>query len=255
MALGFLAGLISWRIASHERHRDFAYCSDLLFWIMVAGILGGRVAYILADLPYFLRNPAEMIRVDRGGLIFYGGFIGGVIGAALFALRRRESVLDLFDFAVPSLPLAHAFGRIGCFLNGCCHGRVHDGCCSVQYPVDSLAWFHQLHGGLIDRFAARSLPVYPVQLFEAAGNLLIYAGLVFLYRRKPPRGMVAAAYLLTYPVLRLSLEFLRGDPRQRSYGLSLAQWLSIGLLAAGLGLFVFVRHRAAGAAAAPPTES
>jgi phosphatidylglycerol:prolipoprotein diacylglycerol transferase len=215
MAAAFVAATIHWRLLGRQEGRDAAFCTDLAFWIMIAGIVGARIAYVLANLEYYADNPLSVIRVDQGGLVFYGGFLGG--GAAVWALARRrgEPVLGLLDFVLTALPLGHALGRIGCFLNGCCYGR----------PTDA-PW------GIVQRYVDAA-PRHPVQLYEAAGNLLLYVLLLRLYRWKHRDGQVVAVYLLIYPLLRFAFEWLRGDERVRWAGMTAAQWSSIALLLVG----------------------
>jgi len=234
MALGFVAGFANWLWLGRRGGRGSAFCSDLLFWTMLSGVIGARLAHVASDLPYYLAHPVRILRVDQGGLAYYGGFAGGVIGILLFGRARGETPGRLGDFVVTSLPLGHAFGRVGCFLNGCCHGTVHDGLLAVRYPAESLAWYEQLDRGMITRLDLRSLPVHPVQLYEAAFNLFLYGVLVWAYRRRTRNGRVLALYLLTYPAARFLLECLRGDARMHLGPLSMAQWVSLAGLAAGL---------------------
>ncbi len=223
MALAFLAGIGHWQVLGRRTgRRDAAFSSDLAFWLMVGGIVGARCAYVLANFSYFSAAPMEIIRVDQGGLIFYGGFIGAVLAFILFARSRRERILQLADFAITALPLGHALGRVGCFLNGCCQGRV------VEVPSLLSAHLHR----------------YPVQLYEAAFNLVVYAVLttVYLHRRGQHHGQVLATYLMLYPAGRFMLEFLRGDERLRWGLFSAAQYLSLALMALGLGLWIVLQR-------------
>jgi phosphatidylglycerol:prolipoprotein diacylglycerol transferase len=243
MALAFLTGLGNWVWLGRRDGRSPTFCSDLLFWVMVSGILGARVAYVVADLDYFLREPLRIIRVDEGGLIYYGGFVGAGAALAVFARRRGVALVPLIDFVITSVPLAHAVGRIGCFMNGCCFGGPHAGFPAVTFPRESLPWHAQVAQGLVSRFSARTVPVHPVQLYEAVWNLVVYAALVAVYVRKPKAGLVTAFYLLLYPVGRFALEFFRGTERLQWRGLSSAQWISLLLLALGLGLILRVLRR------------
>lgn len=242
MALGFLAGLLNWTLLGKPIGRDFKFCSDLLFWIMIAGIVGARTAYVLSDLSYFLANPDRILRIDEGGLVYFGGFLGSWLALFVFARAHRAPFFELADLVVTSLPLAHAFGRVGCFMNGCCHGTPADGAVAISYPARSLAWNHHLMAGLIPPDAVQSLGVHPVQLYESTFNLLLF-GIVLLawFRRRRP-GMVGVTYLLIYPVGRFLIEFLRGDYRLRWVGLSVAQWVSIALFAAGCTFWCLLRR-------------
>jgi prolipoprotein diacylglyceryltransferase len=154
------------------------------------------------------------------------------------------------DLVVTSVPLGHAFGRIGCLMHGCCHGSLSQSFFGVCYPAQSMAWHDQIETGLIAERATRSLPVHPVQVYEALLNLVIYVVLLIAYRRPHRDGRIVAIYLMAYPVARFAMEFLRGDARLRPIeanaipflsSLSLAQWTSAGLFA--IGLFFWMRTR------------
>jgi len=221
-AAGFLAATAHWSLLARREKRPPGFGSDLAFWLMAGGIIGARIAYVIADLPYYLDHPAAIWRMDQGGLIFYGGLLGGIAAFFIFAARRRLAVPSLADFAVSGLPLGHAIGRIGCFLNGCCYGTE----CS-------LPWSVYLH----DAFR------HPTQLYESAGNFAIYALLLWLYLRRPRPGTVLAAYLMLYPALRFMDEFVRGDERLRFLGLTVAQDISLLLFATGLTLMILLHRR------------
>lgn len=221
VALGFLAAVLHWNAQARREGLPEGIGSDLGFIVMVGGILGARIAYLLANFAYYRAHPLEMIRIDQGGLIFYGGFLLAALGVVVMARVRRLPLWRLGDFAVTALPLGHAFGRVGCFLNGCCYGAPTD----VPWSV------HQ----------AEALR-HPVQLYETGFNLLLYAALNALLRRHGPPGLVVAAYLLGYGTWRFLIEFLRGDDRlAAAAGLDAAQLLSAALVAAGLLLGAALR--------------
>ncbi len=240
MALGFLAGLINWIVLGRTRGRDAQFCADLMFWIMLSGILGARVAYVLENWSEYAAAPLAILRIDEGGLIFYGGFAAA--GAAIFLYARRQKVaaIPLLDFVLTAVPLSHAFGRIGCFLNGCCFGSCTTAPLAVHFPKGAPAWAAHYQAGLIDQYATASQSVHPVQLYEAGYNLLIYGLLVWIFRRSVRTGFVSAAYLLLYALGRFALEFFRGDRGDRLAvgALSIGQFASLVLLCVGMLLLV-----------------
>lgn len=238
MALGFLSGLHSLRLLGRARGWDSTFCSDLVFRVMVAGIIGARLAYVLTNPLEYISDPVSILRIDQGGLVFYGGLVGVATVLVFFARSRSVDLVALLDFLVTAVPLAHAFGRVGCFINGCCFGAVCDGVLGYRYEYNSQPWIAQVYGAGLPMTAQESLPVYPVQLYEAGLNLLLYVGLVWYYRRRPVTGSVLCAYLLVYPVGRFLLEFLRGDERGGWLGLSQAQLFSMVLLGAGLAMLI-----------------
>lgn len=222
VALGFLACAAHLTILGIRQGKPPAFGSDLAFWIMLSGILGARLAYIVMHIGYYLEDPWAMIRVDQGGLIYYGGFAGGFISAIIFARIHQVSFPALCDFVVSSLPLGHAFGRLGCLINGCCCGAV-----------SSLPW------SIFQQGAHR----HPVQLYETILNILIYFLLLFAWRRRKRDGDLLALYCLAYPAVRFALEFLRGDERLAWAGISIGQAVSLGIFIAGVVLWFALPRR------------
>lgn len=242
MATAFLAGVANWWHLGRREGRDFGFAVDLGFWAMAAGIVGARLTYVLSEWEYFRAHPLQILRVDQGGLVFYGGFIAAVLALSWLAARRHENTLALGDFAITSVPLGHMFGRIGCFLFGCCSGTIGGGLLGVTFPRESLPWDLQVQAGLIGRNAPHSLPVHPVQLYEAVLNLLIFLLLRRIYPRRGRPGYVLGVYLVCYALLRFVMELFRGDPREKLGPFSIAQLVSFGLLLAGLSLWFSTRR-------------
>ncbi len=245
MALGFVGGLVNWIWLGKRDGRSSQFCTDLMFWVMLSGILGSRLAYVLENWKTYVAEPLTIIRIDQGGLIFYGGFVASLVALFFFARKHRQPLALLLDFVVTSVPLAHALGRIGCFFNGCCFG------CRTEYPVGiafprySLPWHSQYQRELIDVNALASLPVHPVQLYEAAFNLAVYGLLVVLFRKRLPAGCLAALYLVLYGIGRFTLEVFRGDRGERLAvgSLSIGQFVSLLIIFAGCAVFALLLGR------------
>lgn len=243
-ALGFLAAYFvvrrfSERIAGIPRDDS----SQLLVFAMVGGALGARLAYVAEHWSAeFAGQPViEVFRFDRGGLMFYGGLGGAIVALACLARLRRCAFQDLIDLSAIALPLGHAFGRVGCFLNGCCYGRPAESLLCVQYPAGSEPWHAQLSGGLIPSTAIASLPVIPSQLIEAALNLALFAALAATARRRPRRGTLSGAYLVAYAMIRFGTETLRSDPRMSVGPFSISQFICLFAFAAGCLLLLASR--------------
>ena len=250
MALGFLAALLAMRRLARGGFGSLTddHLSRLLVWLMAGGVLGARLAYVAEHwTSEFAANPGSIIRIDQGGLMFYGGVLGAVAAILLFARVYRRRPLDILDLCAAVLPLGHAFGRIGCFLNGCCHGIRCQGPGGVRFPAGSMPWREQVSRGLIDASAATSEPVVPTQLIESGANLAVFAVLYAVARRHPRPGHVTALYLVLYAVVRFYTEMLRGDSRLLVGTLSIGQIVSLLLLVIGIGvlLALWIRPRRA----------
>ena len=229
-ALGFLCAILTWLWLGRRESRPQGFAADLGFWLMTGGILGSRLAYVIAHWDYYRGVPLEIVRIDQGGLIFYGGLLLASAVLVVFARRHRLPVWHLADFAIPGLAIGHALGRVGCFLNGCCYGRpAGDHFCGIAYPP--VCEPGKLFPGI---------PLFPVQLIESAALIAIWIVLLFAYPRRKKDGFVFALYLLLYPPVRFALEYLRGDERQSWLALDVAQVTSIALFLIGLALFAFL---------------
>ena len=249
MALGILCGYAVLSRLTRTRGMPSERLDRLVLLVVFSGLLGARLLYVAEHWGPYAADPAAILRVWEGGLVFYGCVILGGLAIVADALLTRTSMRALLDLGGVALPLGQAFGRIGCFLNGCCWGRVSDSFCAVRYPHGSPAWTDQCWSGLIPRDAAFSLPVLPSQLFEAAGCLALFGLLLRLYVRLHPAdrpeplsgrapGAVAAAYLAGYGALRFFIETLRSDPRAHPFGgpLTISQTISVGCWLAAAAL-------------------
>lgn len=224
--------------------------SQFLIFAMLGGAFGARFAYVCEhwSAEFAGRPFTEVFRFDKGGLMFYGGLFGAILAIVLFSRLKKVNLIDLLDMCAAILPLGHAFGRCGCFLNGCCYGRVADCAISVTYPPNSPAWSEQVLSGAISRGAATSLPVLPSQLIEAGANLILFIALFSVIRNKPARGLVSGLYLVCYAVIRFFTETLRSDPRMTVGIFSISQFLSLLVFAAGL-VFIILSKKGRGASA------
>ncbi|MDR2670563.1 MAG: prolipoprotein diacylglyceryl transferase [Oscillospiraceae bacterium] len=200
---------------------------NLFVLCIVGALIGAKLTFLLTNIPRAVRHwtlvaarPWDSFLALSGGLVFYGGVIGGFLAALWYLRRFRLPFAAAADLFAPAIPAGHMLGRVGCFLGGCCYGAE-----ASWGPVFR-------HSPLLE---ANGVPRLPVQLFEAAGNLLICLVLLWYERRPHVPGRTLALYLLLYAPLRFALEFFRGDAaRGFAFGVSTSQWISVLLFAAGL---------------------
>ena len=249
MATGFL---LCWMLV--EKLSGRKDLSNLLLSLMIGGVTGSRIAYVIEHWQSeFAANPAAIIRVDQGGLMFYGGFILSFVIFFVWCFLKKEKPLELVDLLAAVVPLGHAFGRIGCFFYGCCYGRDSDAWCAVTFPMGSPSWYE--HG-------RRMVSVLPTQLFEAAALLALFGLLMYVWHRQQPTtnnqqpatnnqqpttnnrqpGIILGLYLCGYAVIRFGIDILRGDPRAAVGPFSISQAISIGMLIIGVSFIGFARH-------------
>jgi phosphatidylglycerol:prolipoprotein diacylglycerol transferase len=201
IALGVLAGTIlnCALAAGNGLHKDQIQTATL--WIMLAALLGCRIFYVLIELPQFMAEPLRVLYIWEGGLVFYGGLIGGLLAALLLARVWKISPFRLLDSLAPGLALGQALGRVGCFLAGCCYGIAWEGWGAVTFRDP-----HTL--------APRNISLFPSQLFEAALMLLVCLALLYFWSRRGPRpGRVVCLFGLLAGLERIAAEQVRGDFR------------------------------------------
>lgn len=251
IALGFLVGM---QLGAREARRidlskegDFdKFILDLTFWILISALAGARLLFFLVeDFSGFLKAPWKFFYIWEGGLVFYGGLIGAVLFSIYYSWKKGRSFLLVADTLIPSVSLGQFFGRIGCYAAGCCWGDPVDSAhpLAVQFPPGSLAFQNMQRTGQIAHDALGSLHVHPVQLYESAGNFTLFMILILLRTQKRFNGMVLCGYLFLYPLLRFSVEFVRGDEGrgEQMLGTSFSTSQLISLLLFTIGTILVVR--------------
>ena len=197
VAIGFMVGLwVAMRRAPSEGIQP-EQVTDLGVWLIISGMLGGKLFHIIFFWNDFIAAwHTEGLRSLREGFVFYGGFIVASLTAVAYARLKRLPLAKLADVFAPAIALGHAFGRLGCFFNGCCYGKACAFPWAVRFPPPHLM---------------AGIPVHPTELYEALGLLAIFTGLTSGYRHKRFDGQVWWLYVLSYGALRFLVEFFRGD--------------------------------------------
>ena len=217
---------------ARERVMDFGV------WGVLAGVVGARVFYVVQfwEESFAGRSWFRLLAIWEGGLVFYGGFLTALLVGGWYLWRHDLPVVRVLDTCAPFVPVGMAFGRIGCWLNGCCWGWR----CSAampafltRFPPGSPAHGAQVDAGLIDAGAARALPLHPTQLYDAGHSLLMFVLLWWYLRKNPPDGAPTLVLLVLYGVGRFCLEWVRGDHIVTFTGLTVAQNISLAMVAAG----------------------
>ena len=227
VALAFLAGL--WTASRRGLHVGFSgeTIVDLGPWLIVGVIIGARALYVFSYWRgEFAGHPvADIFKVWRGGLVFYGGFIGASLAFLLYAWKRQLPVWRFADVLAPSIALGSAIGRLGCLMNGCCYGRICQLPWAIHFPSDHRSYPNGVH---------------PTQVYDSILNLCLYVFLAWLFRRKRFDGQIFAAFLVGYACTRSFVELFRGDyPKYYLGGWATpAQLVSAGILVAGVLLLV-----------------
>lgn len=236
LSLAFVAcwAFAAWYLPRHRLDRTLAL--DLLLAAAAGGLVGARIVYVITHWSSYSTDPLRVFMLWEGGMVFYGGLIGGAAAVLWLVRRNRLPLAVIADGAAIAVPLGSAIGRIGCFLNGCCGGVSTDSWLGVVFPGTSMA-------------------VLPTQLFDAAANVAIFGILLALHvRRRPVPGVLWWSFVAMYGISRFAVEAFRTTSRV-AFGLSQAQLISIPMMLIGvwglMGIVRRVRRYASGADAGP----
>ncbi|MGA1843553.1 MAG: prolipoprotein diacylglyceryl transferase [bacterium] len=226
LAIAFLAATAFIYRQAKNRGIDTGKLADLGFFVILAGIVGSRILFVLMYPAEYIRAPLKILKLWEGGLVFYGGILGGVIATIVLIKRYALPFWKTLDILAPALALAQAIGRMGCFMAGCCYGR----------PTD-LPW------GVVftnpNSLAPLGMALHPTQLYHSLANLTVFLILFSLLRKgKRASGQIFALYLCLYGLGRFFVEFFRGDWRIVLIDhLNLTQLISLLLVLGGVILY------------------
>lgn len=241
LALAFLFG---WMYTLRQTRRTQWFkeedISDLLVWLMIGGVVGARVLYVIVHWSdTFAKAPLQALNFRAGGMVSYGGFIGAFLAGYIFTRRHKLDFFQLADLCLPGALLGQSIGRIGCFLVGDDYGRPAPGLpWAVTFPKDP------------DSMLPRDLQgqeLHPTQLYMCFKAFVCFLILRYFLLHRSFKGQVFAAALITYPLFRAIVEIYRYDSVERGvyFGLSTAQWLAIPAILFGITFWVRNSGRAA----------
>lgn len=204
VALGILVGLYFAQRYAKEKNLDSGKVINLAFYLLLAGLIGGRLVYVLTYLPDFIANPIDILMVQQGGLSIHGAILGGAIATYFFCRHHKISFLRTADVLAPSLLIGQAIGRWGCFLGGHCEGTVTNFFLKVKFPL--LPGFR-----------------HPVQLYESGLDFIAFGILWAMRKRFKRDGSLFAVIFIVMSLIRFALDFIRAENKIWLFGLSYAQ--------------------------------
>jgi phosphatidylglycerol:prolipoprotein diacylglycerol transferase len=209
-------------------------------WTAGAAVAGSRLLYVFTNFDRF-DSFLEVFMVWKGGLVAYGGFIGGFLGSLVFCRLNKVRLLAWADCAVPSLCTGLMITRLGCLMYGCDFGKPFNGSWSIVFPKGSPAYNQQRVEGLLPPDALHSLPVHPTQLYESLNGLVLLGILLLVRRYRRFSGEMFVAFTMGYAVLRYWVEVLRADEQRGNIGpLSTSQFIGVATFTAGAILLAWL---------------
>lgn len=205
---------------------------DLSVILILAGIVGGRLAFIIENMDYYSENPGQIFKIWEGGLIFYGGVGLAILCGIIFLKKRKVSVTKVMDVVAPTIALGLFFARIGCFLNGCCFGKPTNLPWGIAFPADSpVGWVF-----------TGPVHVHPTQLYSSIAGLAIFGILLKLEKKVRFSGYLFWMFLLLYSIWRFFIDILRYyEPKAYLFwGLTFNQLISILIFL--LSIVIILKH-------------
>jgi phosphatidylglycerol:prolipoprotein diacylglycerol transferase len=230
ISIGIVAAMLLANYRGKKRNLDTDIILDITICGIIGGVIGGKLLFIFTELEYIMKNPGALKDMLGSGFVLYGAIIGGALGAYIVLRKKKMSFMEYFDLVAPSIALAQGFGRIGCFLAGCCYGKATDGFLGVVFKNDM--------------YAPIDIRLHPTQLYSSAGDFLLAAILLFYATEPRRKGQVSGLYMILYSVGRFFIEFLRDDPRGNIGILSTSQFICIFTLISGIIVFIIGKTKA-----------
>ena len=216
VAIGMLVGVAIAAARAKKLKEDPATVVDLTIWVVIAGILGARFMFIFLENWQTVASQSiwatlkSFVMIRQGGLSFLGALAFAVPTGLIYLRWKKMKVWKMADISAPSVAIGIAFARIGCFLNGCCFGRICDtnAFYAVEFPVDSLPYNHYGH----------MVPLYPTQLINSLNAFIIFVVLTLIFGYRKRDGQIFWLFVLLYSTLRFLSDFLRGDSSDTFFG-------------------------------------
>ncbi len=203
LAIGFSVALFLVVRRAKIEGMDPDHFLNVATYIILAALIGSRLFHVIFEKPsFYFENPLEIPKVWKGGYTFYGGFIPAALVLWWYTKKHRMPVLKVMDIFAPYLALGTFFGRLGCFLAGCCHGVI---CDYHLFPISYVATNPNSFSRPL------GIPLYATQVWQATSNLLVFLVLIWFRKRKKFDGQLLAGYLMLYPIGRFVIEIYRGD--------------------------------------------
>jgi phosphatidylglycerol:prolipoprotein diacylglycerol transferase len=199
---------------------------NLIIFAIIGGMLGGKGLFIITEFKNIIKDPSILLNFGYG-FVIYGAIGGGALAMYLYCKKKNWSIIEMLDMTVPGLAIAQGFGRIGCFLAGCCYGAETTLPIGVKFPKGSLA--------------PTGIYVHPTQIYSSVFDFSLGFFLLYYSKKERKNGKVMGLYLIIYSIGRFFVEFLRNDPRGNVGILSTSQFIAIFTLV--LGIIIFNNHK------------
>jgi phosphatidylglycerol:prolipoprotein diacylglycerol transferase len=218
------------------------HLSSFILYAIIGALICARIWHVFFfQWPYYSQHPGEILAIWNGGISILGAIVGGAIAMVIYTRRHKLDVWEMADYLAPAVVLGQGLGRIACLLNGDAFGSPTGSTFGLVYPPGTMAY--EQYG---------STPLWPAEVWEGQGDFVIFALLLIMSGRRPPKGWIILSYVILYSFLRFMLEFLRGDSPRYLFDWTAGQWTTFPtmVVAVLVGLYLYVRQQVASRKAA-----
>lgn len=260
-----VAWYVSMYIGARREGMQREQMANAFITTAVLALVGARLLYVITNPQDFAGDPLRIFALREGGLVAYGGFLGGLFGSWIYWRKKEVSLLAWADVVSPPLALGLCFTRIGCYLYGCDFGApLEEGASGWLaslgtfpgpgdvHPQGSPAFVHHVLQYDLAQTASASLPVHPTQLYESVAGLVLFGVTMLVWRVRSFRGQVILVLTALYGLWRFFIEYVRDDPERGFYfGFSTSQLISLALVPFAVLVYVSLRKKQGGAPVVP----
>lgn len=230
LVISFLVALLFVKRAALKHNISPATIENLAFYLMLGVIIGGRIFYIIFHWAQYEDNILDVLAIWKGGMMFFGGFIGAILASILYIRKEKIPFLTIADLVAPAIALGHFFTRIGCFLNGCCFGSPSTLPWAVKFPKECVAGCSPVG----------DYPLHPTQIYSSLFGLALFFFLQNRLSRPHRMGEIFSLYLVFYGIFRFGIDFVRYYENLGNFWIN--QIIALGLAIVGVIIFLKAAH-------------
>jgi len=237
LGMAFFLGTVLFLREIKRDNEDQVKLLNLAIFIIIFSIVGARLFHVLLEIRFYSKHPLNVLMIWNGGWVFYGGFLAAVAGGVVYIKKAKMNLWRTIDIVAPSVTFGLVFGRIACFMTGCCYGKI----CSPDLPFGVS---FKIVNYVRPQASPLNTPLYPTQIMEGIVCLALFFFFLFYRAKKKFHGELAGIFLIVYPITRFIIEFFRGDEVRGLWlgdTLSTSQIISIPLLI--LGAWILFRNK------------
>ncbi len=231
LVISFLVAIILVKRYAKKFNVPASIIENLAFYVMLGVIAGGRILYVIFHWPQYENDLMGIFRIWEGGMMFFGGFLGGVAASLIYLKKEKIPILLVADIIAPAIALGEFFTRIGCFLNGCCFGMPSDLPWAVKFPEDCVA------GGS----PVADFTLHPTQIYDSLFGLALFLFLSKSLYKPHKQGQIFAFYLIFSGVFRFGIDFIRFYEDSANFWIN--QIIALGLILVGAVIIIKAHPR------------